>query len=206
MAWLRVNAADKSIEPTGRFWLMKHFTNLTPKKSEVTASSSDRPDVLISTFVKGNSVVVHVLNRGPACTGSFTGLPPGKWRSVTTTEIDGWLPRRPASTWAKLPGAATGPQPDHARPGRMKFSGECRSRFPAAMFGEVTAQSRSLHPPESRRRSGNLKELFYPRRCSSALEYIRYNDHAVPTPLLSARRRRPFAARCYLGSVGVPAA
>jgi hypothetical protein len=87
----RVNAADKSVEPTGRFWLMKHFTNLTPKKSEVAVSSSDRPEVFVSTFVKGNSVVMHVLNRGPARTATLTGLPAGNWRSVTTTETESWI-------------------------------------------------------------------------------------------------------------------
>jgi O-glycosyl hydrolase len=77
---------DGSIEATQRFWLMKHFTDLTPRKSQVVASASDQPDVLVSAFVRDKSAAVHVLNLGPARTSVISGLPPGAWRTVTTTD------------------------------------------------------------------------------------------------------------------------
>jgi O-glycosyl hydrolase len=86
---VRVGAGG-AIEPTGRFWLMKQFVNLSPSKSEVIASSSDQPDVAISAFAKGESVVVHVLNAGPDRESSISGLAHGSWRTVTTTESAGY--------------------------------------------------------------------------------------------------------------------
>jgi hypothetical protein len=85
--------ADGKVLPTSRFWLMKHFTNLTPMKSEGVASSSDQPDVLVSAFVKGNTITVHILNTGPARKVTVGGLPAGRWRSVTTSEILDWEER-----------------------------------------------------------------------------------------------------------------
>ncbi len=79
-------AAGKTIEPTGRFWLMKHFTNLTPLQSRVVASTSDQPDVLVSAFARGDDLAIHILNTGPAREATLTGLPAGKWRRITTTE------------------------------------------------------------------------------------------------------------------------
>jgi len=77
------------VQPTGRLWLMKHFNNLTPQKSRVIDSASDRADVAISAFAKGDELVVHVLNTGAARTASLAGLPVGDWRRVTTTEEAG---------------------------------------------------------------------------------------------------------------------
>ncbi|HUG09989.1 MAG TPA: hypothetical protein VMM36_03200 [Opitutaceae bacterium] len=82
--------ADGRVVPTSRFWLMKHFTNLTPMKSEGVASSSDRPDVLVSAFVKGNAITVHILNTGPARKVTVAGLSAGGWKRVTTTETVDW--------------------------------------------------------------------------------------------------------------------
>ena len=82
--------ADGKVVPTSRFWLMKHFTNLTPMKSEGVASSSDQPDVLVSAFVKGNTTTVHILNTGPARKVTVAGLPAGEWKRVTTTETVAW--------------------------------------------------------------------------------------------------------------------
>jgi O-glycosyl hydrolase len=81
---------DGAIEPTARFWLMKQFVNLSPTKSEVVRTSSDRPDVQISAFARKDALVVHVLNLGPGCDASLSGLPGGSWRTVTTTESSGY--------------------------------------------------------------------------------------------------------------------
>lgn len=81
---------DQSIEPTGRFWMMKHFTDLTPQKSEAVASTSDQPEVLVSAFVRGNEFSMHILNTGPRRETTITGLPAGPWQTVTTTETEGF--------------------------------------------------------------------------------------------------------------------
>jgi O-glycosyl hydrolase len=78
------------IEPTGRFWLMKQFVNLTPTKSEAVATTTDQSDVLISAFVRGDALTVHILNAGPGCDATIAGLPAGAWRTVTTTEDAGY--------------------------------------------------------------------------------------------------------------------
>lgn len=78
------------VQPTGRLWLMKHFNNLTPQKSRVIGSTSDREDVAISAFAKGDELVVHVLNTGAARKATLAGLPAGQWRCVTTTEEAGF--------------------------------------------------------------------------------------------------------------------
>jgi len=78
------------IEPTGRFWLMKQFVNLSPTRSKVVASASDQPDVLVSAFARGDTLAVHVLNAGPERDAVLSGLPAGRWRVVTTTEASGF--------------------------------------------------------------------------------------------------------------------
>jgi O-glycosyl hydrolase len=82
--------AGGNVVPTSRFWLMKHFTNLTPMKSESVATSSDQPDVLVSAFVKDSAITVHILNTGPARKVTVAGLPAGEWKRVTTTETVDW--------------------------------------------------------------------------------------------------------------------
>lgn len=83
------DAAGKVV-PTSRFWLMKHFTNLTPMKSEGVASTSDQPDVFVSAFVKDGAIAVHILNAGPARPATVDGLPAGGWKRITTTETADW--------------------------------------------------------------------------------------------------------------------
>lgn len=81
---------DGTIEPTSRYWLMKHLTNLTPQKSQVLVARSDQPDVLVSAFRGGDALAVHILNTGPAREAGVAGLPAGHWRRVTTTEERGF--------------------------------------------------------------------------------------------------------------------
>ncbi len=83
--------ADKAIEPTGRFFFMKHFSNLTPLHSDVVASSSDQADVLVSAFRKGDTLAVHIANLGPARALTLEGLTGSGWRAVTTTETQGFV-------------------------------------------------------------------------------------------------------------------
>lgn len=81
---------DRSIEPTSRYFFIKHFANLSPLQSHVIASESDRPDVLVSAFARGQELAVHLLNTGPACDVTLVGLPAGQWRQVVTTETEDW--------------------------------------------------------------------------------------------------------------------
>jgi hypothetical protein len=77
---------DGSVEPTGRFWLMKHFTDLTPQKSEALATTSNQPAVLFTAFRSGVSYALHVLNLGAAREVMLEGLPEAEWQAFETTE------------------------------------------------------------------------------------------------------------------------
>jgi len=83
-------AGGELVQPTGRFWMMKHFTNLTPAQSDALASGSDQDDVLVSAFAKGTAMAVHIVNIGAARQATVTGLPAGTWRQVVTTEARDW--------------------------------------------------------------------------------------------------------------------
>ena len=82
--------ADGTVEPTARFWLMKHFTDLTPASSDALAATTDQTGVLATAFRKGDAYAVHILNPGAARDAVLTGLPPGDWQVVETTEDAGF--------------------------------------------------------------------------------------------------------------------
>ena len=79
---------DGTVEPTSRFWLMKHFTDLTPQKSEVLGTSSDQATVLFTAFRRGCDYALHVLNLGGAREVAVKGLPEVEWRATATTESE----------------------------------------------------------------------------------------------------------------------
>jgi hypothetical protein len=91
-------AEDGTIEPTGRFHLMRHLSNLTPPHAQVITARSDQPDVHVMGFRSSDTLVVHVLNTGPACGAELSGLPTGGvWRITSTTETapfqeQPWMP------------------------------------------------------------------------------------------------------------------
>jgi hypothetical protein len=78
--------ADQPVEPTARFWLMKHFTDLTPPKSEGLATTSDQRSVLFTAFRSGSNYTLHLLNAGAARTAELQGVPDGDWQVTQTTE------------------------------------------------------------------------------------------------------------------------
>jgi hypothetical protein len=78
--------ADGSVEPTPRFWLMKHFTDLTPRNSEGLRSASDQKAVLVTAFRKGGSYTLHILNTGAARMAEIAGIPDVEWQVTETTE------------------------------------------------------------------------------------------------------------------------
>jgi hypothetical protein len=75
-----------NVEPTSRFWLMKHFTDLTPHKSEALATSSDQRLVLFTAFRAGSNHTLHILNLGAAREAVLEGLPEAEWQAVETSE------------------------------------------------------------------------------------------------------------------------
>ncbi len=93
---------DGSIEPTGRFWLMKHFAELTPRQSQVVVSSSDQPDVAVSAFAKDGQACVHILNVGSERDVTINGLPSGPWKILTTTEESGFQSQSATSAPVKI--------------------------------------------------------------------------------------------------------
>ncbi len=97
-------ARDGTVAPTSRFWMMKQFTNLSPIDSQVVATASDQPDVLVSAFSAPSALTIHVLNLGSARTVTIAGLPPGSWQTYTTTELSGF---RTAALSVADPGPVT---------------------------------------------------------------------------------------------------
>ncbi len=83
-------AENNAVQPTSRFFLVKHFTDLTPRHSGALAAASDQSAVLITAFRKGETYTLHILNPGAAREADITGLPPlpnnVQWRVVETTE------------------------------------------------------------------------------------------------------------------------
>jgi O-glycosyl hydrolase len=75
-----------SVEPTPRFWLMKHFTDLTPQKSEALAATSDQPSVLFTAFRAGSGYALHILNLGGTREVSLEGVPDAEWQATESTE------------------------------------------------------------------------------------------------------------------------
>lgn len=96
-----VRLQDSEILPTGRFWLTKHLTNLTPPDSDLLSAASDHPKVLISAFSRHGAYAIHLANLSAARHASLTGLPPeiAAWRAVLTTAAEGFrdLPALPAA-------------------------------------------------------------------------------------------------------------
>jgi hypothetical protein len=99
-----VRTTKDGITPTGRFWLTKHFTDLTPPQSEVLSTSSDHPKVLVTAFRDGGRHVLHIANLSAARDAVLTGLPEGvtEWQAVQTTEADGF------ATLSPVPAASGG--------------------------------------------------------------------------------------------------
>ena len=77
---------DGNIEPTARFWLMKHFTDLTPHASDALGATSDQKNVFFTAFRKGDTYALHILNLGAARAAALEGLPDTAWEVVETTE------------------------------------------------------------------------------------------------------------------------
>jgi hypothetical protein len=97
---VRLDGSD--IVPTGRFWLTKQLTNLTPPDSEALAVASDHPKVLLSAFGKDGAYTVHIANVSAARNAAVTGLPEeiAEWRAILTTEAEGFKELPPLASAA----------------------------------------------------------------------------------------------------------
>jgi len=79
--------------PGKRFWLVKHFTDLTPVRSQALETSSDHPKVLLTAFAKRDAdqavYSFHVLNVGAERMVTLEGLPEGagQLRLICTNEL-----------------------------------------------------------------------------------------------------------------------
>jgi O-glycosyl hydrolase len=92
-----VRTGSGGITPTGRFWLTKHFTDLTPPMSQAIGSASDHPKVLMTAFHRDGAYTVHIANLSAARDAVLTGLPAhvAAWRAVVTTEEEGFMELAP---------------------------------------------------------------------------------------------------------------
>jgi len=77
---------NQAVKPTARFFLVKHFTDLTPQHSEGLSATSDQHSVLVTAFRKDGMFTLHVLNMGAAREANLSGLPDLQWKIVETTE------------------------------------------------------------------------------------------------------------------------
>ncbi len=91
-----------ALEPTLRFWLMKHFTDLTPPHSDALTTASDQPTVLYTGFRKGDVYTLHILNLGASRSAELSGLPAVQWQVVETTEAAGFQKGEPVRSNATL--------------------------------------------------------------------------------------------------------
>ncbi len=76
----RIVEEREDVLTTQRFWITKHFCELTPSGS-LLQSGSDHPQVLVSAFSGTQGAppafTIHVSNAGPARRCALGGLPPG---------------------------------------------------------------------------------------------------------------------------------
>ena len=82
------------LAPTPRFWLVKHFCNLTPPHAQALATESDCNRVLLTAF-SGNiagkeALTLHISNSGPARRITITGVPSPheQLRAIRTSESE----------------------------------------------------------------------------------------------------------------------
>jgi hypothetical protein len=85
-----------AVEPTWRFWFVKHFSDLTPPKADALGSTSDHRQVLVTAFAAGRgarrTVTIHIANLGGRRSATLTGLPrmPASLRAVRTGERESY--------------------------------------------------------------------------------------------------------------------
>jgi O-glycosyl hydrolase len=88
-----VRLQGDEIIPTGRFWLTKQLSDLTPPMSTALASASSHDKVMVTAFRAGDVYTIHIANISAARDAVLTGLPAevASWRAVLTTEDSGFV-------------------------------------------------------------------------------------------------------------------
>ena len=85
--------------PTSRFWLVKHFTDLTPRNSDALGVSSDNDKVLFTAFARGQGsgrvYTLHIANMAAAREITVEGAPDVVFRAVRTSESENFLEMPP---------------------------------------------------------------------------------------------------------------
>jgi hypothetical protein len=76
----------EDLEPTPRFWLVKHFSDLTPANADALGTRSNHPQVLFTAFLAGGVYTLHIANTGAARDVTIDGLPRdiSKLRAIVT--------------------------------------------------------------------------------------------------------------------------
>lgn len=90
------------VQPTGRFHLTKHFTDLTPPNAQALRTTSSHEQVLFTAFRNKDTYALHIANPAAARPATLTGLPESTWRRIETTQQQGFheLPGLAASSGA----------------------------------------------------------------------------------------------------------
>jgi hypothetical protein len=101
------------LKPTARFWMVKHFSDLTPRNADALGTSSDHRKVLFTAFSGGGVLTLHVANLGAAREITIGGLP------AETVELQG-VETSEAEQFKQL-------GPMHADGGSIRFQAPARS-------------------------------------------------------------------------------
>lgn len=85
---VHVNGGE--LTPTPRFWLVKHFTDLTPQNSTALETTSDHENVLATAFEREGLYTLHIANLGASREATLRGLPAGiaAFSATRTTETE----------------------------------------------------------------------------------------------------------------------
>jgi O-glycosyl hydrolase len=88
------------LTPKKRFWCLKHFFDLTPRKSDALATASTHPKVLFTAFAGpsagrdggGSVLTLHVANTAAGRPATISGLPTGvtSLRAVRSSEAESY--------------------------------------------------------------------------------------------------------------------
>lgn len=92
----RQSDGSEALEPTARFWFIRHFCNLTPLPATALATQSSSPTVLLTAFQgplpDGRALTLHLSNPGAARPVTLRGLPleVTELQATQTTAAHGW--------------------------------------------------------------------------------------------------------------------
>ena len=95
-------AGQTTLEPTSRFWLIKHFCNLTPPRATALTTHGDSTKVLLTAFAAdapgGEMLTLHLSNIGASRQVTLDGIPDHvvQLRAVVTSDTQNFADWDPA--------------------------------------------------------------------------------------------------------------